>query len=583
MPNFFDKYPYTDFHELNLDWILETVKKLVADWEDFHTTMTTEWESVESAWISLRDFVTDYFANLNLQTEVNNKIDQMAHDGTLDAILLPYFNTYKADINLIVSTQNDRITVLEGRMDTFASLPPGSTSGNAELLDIRVGADGHVYDSAGDAVRGQVDAINNNIAMLHPPVDIYSENDSPSYAADSGYVYIINELDLQPGTIIKSITVYTKNNSSKTFTLSFWNTLLGTKIEETTYTMTPDDYQMVIELNKAITVPTKIGIYSAGSCETVTSKYGRNILKLTTSDTNLSDATFVNNYVLNMIVTTYSSSTILQAEIHVGDNLPFTEIQDAIESVTGEYATIIVHPKDTPYNRFSLMRKLSESYPWSGIPTVKHISIIGIDKTKCIIESDTGNYETPPAEIATNGIIKNLTFIATHSASDGTETSGSYAVHVDNRPADLNGMKLIFENCDFISYQTAAVGLGLYKNQDISFNNCNFISNTDITWDPSSDYDPAAMCSNGAFYMHTTMGYPGGNMFIRFRDCLLKHTGGSYSMLISDADTPQTALMEAINNTLWDVDNNNSGYREGGYSIMKMPYNHGNNASALNQ
>ena len=58
-----------------------------------------------------------------------------------------------------LSAQNSAINVLEARMDTFASLPPGSTAGNAELLDIRVGADAFTYASAGDAVRG-VDKLN---------------------------------------------------------------------------------------------------------------------------------------------------------------------------------------------------------------------------------------------------------------------------------------------------------------------------------------------------------------------------------------------------------------------------------------
>lgn len=31
----FDKYPYTDFHEMNLDWIIAEMKQLIDDWENF--------------------------------------------------------------------------------------------------------------------------------------------------------------------------------------------------------------------------------------------------------------------------------------------------------------------------------------------------------------------------------------------------------------------------------------------------------------------------------------------------------------------------------------------------------------------
>ena len=139
----------------------------------------------------LHDYVENYFENLDVTEEINNKLDQMAEDGTLYAIIERFtqpiideqneriedgfadqntylhesINTQTQTINNGFSSQNDRIAVLEARMDTFASLPDGSlsTAADAELVDIRDGYQGNTFGDAGTAVRTQINGLYSSI------------------------------------------------------------------------------------------------------------------------------------------------------------------------------------------------------------------------------------------------------------------------------------------------------------------------------------------------------------------------------------------------------------------------------------
>ena len=69
----------------------------------------------------------------------------------------------KAASERALAATREEYADLIGRVDNFATLQEGSTTGDAELMDIRVGYDGTTYPNAGDAVRAQIDAVTDEL------------------------------------------------------------------------------------------------------------------------------------------------------------------------------------------------------------------------------------------------------------------------------------------------------------------------------------------------------------------------------------------------------------------------------------
>ena len=87
------QYPGTNFHDLNLDWVLEQVKNLLTEWGETRTDWenlladNTEFKStLENEWDNFHDYILAH-VDEDVPTEVVAEIDRMASDGRLLGII----------------------------------------------------------------------------------------------------------------------------------------------------------------------------------------------------------------------------------------------------------------------------------------------------------------------------------------------------------------------------------------------------------------------------------------------------------------------------------------------------------------
>ena len=74
-------------------------------------------EELQNLYVELKNFIDNYFENLDVQTEINNKLDQMAQDGTLQNIIT---NFLKLNSLITFDTVNDLKNSINLAENSFA-------------------------------------------------------------------------------------------------------------------------------------------------------------------------------------------------------------------------------------------------------------------------------------------------------------------------------------------------------------------------------------------------------------------------------------------------------------------------------
>lgn len=144
------QFPGTNFHDLNLDWLLQEMKNLIAEWLAKQTSLDASIAGIESEWSStlqaidgkmtqmdqLYAYIQDYFANLDIQDEVDAAFAEFINSGEFTRLYSATIQTQTATI--ATAWLNENIVQEQGYvLDPTLTVAAAAAQGEATGIRIR--------------------------------------------------------------------------------------------------------------------------------------------------------------------------------------------------------------------------------------------------------------------------------------------------------------------------------------------------------------------------------------------------------------------------------------------------------------
>lgn len=186
----FRQFPYSNFHDMNMDTVLRIMRE-----------MRDEWAATKAEWASYKEFIDNYFNNLDVSAEVLAALRIFAADGTLNKIMDP---------------------VIASETSNWLAEHISATAGET-VIDTSLTVAGAAADAkaAGDEIRTNRSYITNLERALQSvrPVDVdtwtIGKNLNPTTGAltDNQYTAATNSIFIKGGAVILR-TIPAKDNSN---------------------------------------------------------------------------------------------------------------------------------------------------------------------------------------------------------------------------------------------------------------------------------------------------------------------------------------------------------------------------------